>query len=147
MNYSKLPPEVLQIEAHPYLAQEKLIRIAKDYGLEVTAFSPLGSLSYVELDMAGHDESILEQTEVKSIATRIGCTAAQVLLRWGIQRGTSVVAKSTNPERMLQNLTAQGIVLTAEDMAAISQLNRNRRFNDPGVFCEAAFNSFHPIYD
>jgi len=147
MNYSNMPPEVLQIEAHPYLAQEKLIRIAKDYGLEVTAFSPLGSLSYVELDMAGHDESILEQTEVKSIATRIGCTAAQVLLRWGIQRGTSVVAKSTNPERMLQNLTAQDIVLTAEDMAAISQLNRNRRFNDPGVFCEAAFNSFHPIYD
>jgi len=147
MNYCNTPPEVLQIESHPYLTQERLIRLAKQYGLEVTAFSPLGSLSYVELDMAEREESILNQGTVQDIAARIGCTPAQVLLGWGIQRGTSVVPKSTNPERMRENLGAMEAKLTAEEMAEISALNRNRRYNDPGVFCEAAFNTFHPIYD
>jgi len=147
MNYCNTPPEVLQIESHPYLTQEKLIRLAKQYRLEVTAFSPLGSLSYVELDMAEREESILEQQVVQDIAARIGCTPAQAVLRWGIQRGTSVVPKSTNPQRMRENLSAMYVELTTEDMAEISALNRNRRYNDPGEFCEAAFNTFHPIYD
>ena len=147
MNYSNTPPEVLQIESHPYLVQENLVRLAKSYGLEVTAFSPLGSLSYVELDMADVDESILEQAVVKDIANRMGCTPAQVLLSWGVQRGTSVVVKSMNSERMAQNLSAADIQLSQVDMNDISALNRNRRYNDPGVFCEAAFNTFHPIYD
>lgn len=147
MNYCSIAPEVLQIESHPYLTQEKLIRLAKHYGLEVTAFSPFGSLSYVELDMAEREESILEQQNVRDIAARLGCTPAQVLLGWGIQRGTSVIPKSTNPLRMRENLGAREVKLTEEDMASISSLNRNRRYNDPGVFCEAAFNTFHPIYD
>lgn len=147
MSYCNLPPEVLQIESHPYLTQEKLIRLAKQYGLEVTAFSPLGSLSYVELDMAKQEESILEHQVVQKIAARIGCTPAQAVLRWGLQRGTSVVPKSTSPARMRENLGAGSVELTPQDMAQISALNRNRRYNDPGVFCETAFNTFHPIYD
>ena len=97
--------------------------------------------------MAEQSESILEQKNVKEIANRVGCTAAQVLLRWGVQRGTSVVVKSTNPERMKQNLDAESIQLSDADVSSISALNRNRRYNDPGVFCQAAFNTFHPIYD
>ncbi|MDD9889181.1 MAG: aldo/keto reductase [Gammaproteobacteria bacterium] len=147
MNYCTTPPELLQIESHPYLTQEKLVRLAKQYGLEVTAFSPLGSLSYVELDMASQDESILEQAVVQEIASRLECSAAQVVLAWGVQRGTSVVVKSMNPERMEQNLAAAEIELSENDMQAISALNQNRRYNDPGVFCEGAFNTFHPIYD
>ena len=147
MNYCQIPPELLQIESHPYLTQEKLIRQAKQYGLEVTAFSPLGSLSYVELEMADQNESILDQLKVKEIAERLNCSPAQVILKWGIQRNTSVVTKSINPERMKENLSSDSVELTEEDMEAISSLNRNRRFNDPGDFCEGAFNTFHPIYD
>ena len=147
MNYCQTPPELLQIESHPYLTQEKLIRQAKQCGLEVTAFSPLGSLSYVELEMADQNESILDQLKVKEIAERLNCSPAQVILKWGIQRNTSVVTKSINPERMKENLSSDSVELTEEDMEAISSLNRNRRFNDPGDFCEGAFNTFHPIYD
>ena len=147
MNYCQTPPELLQIESHPYLTQEKLIRQAKQYGLEVTAFSPLGSLSYVELEMADQNESILDQLKVKEIAERLNCSPAQVILKWGIQRNTSVVTKSIKPERMKENLSSDSVELTEEDMEAISSLNRNRRFNDPGDFCEGAFNTFHPIYD
>ena len=147
MNYCQTPPDLLQIESHPYLCQENLIRLAKQYGLKVTAFSPLGSLSYVELEMAEQNESILDQEIVRVISKRLGCSPAQTVLRWGIQRGNSVVAKSVNVNRMAENLASSLIELTDEDMMAITNLDRGRRFNDPGNFCEGAFNTFHPIYD
>lgn len=147
MNYSKIKPSVLQIESHPYLTQERLIRLAKSYNLEVTAFSPLGALSYLELDMAGAQESVLEQAAVKAAAARVGRTPAQVVLRWGVQRGTSIIPKTSKPERMIENLSLFDFELNEEEMNAISALNSNRRFNDPGHFCEAAFNTFYPIYD
>jgi D-xylose reductase len=147
MNYCQTPPDLLQIESHPYLCQENLIRLAKQYGLKVTAFSPLGSLSYVELELAEQNESILDQEIVRVISKRLGCSPAQTVLRWGIQRGNSVVAKSVNANRMAENLASSLIELTDEDMLAITNLDRGRRFNDPGNFCEGAFNTFHPIYD
>jgi D-xylose reductase len=147
MSYAKHKPDVLQIESHPYLTQERLIRLAQNYGLAVTAFSPLGASSYFELDMAQEGESVLDTSVVKEIADRLGKTSAQVVLRWGVQRGTSIVPKSTRVERMKENLNIFDFELSIEDMLSISALNQNRRFNDPGHFCEDAFNTFYPIYD
>jgi D-xylose reductase len=147
MSYAEHKPDVLQIESHPYLTQERLIRLAQNYGLAVTAFSPLGAASYFELDMAQEGESVLDTAVVKEIADRLGKTSAQVVLRWGVQRGTSIVPKSTRVERMKENLNLFDFELSAEDMLSVSALNQNRRFNDPGHFCEDAFNTFYPIYD
>ena len=147
MAYAKQKPEVLQVEAHPYLTQERLIKLAQDYGMTVTAFSPLGALSYVSLDMATENESVLEMEAVKAAAVRLGKTPAQVVLRWGVQRGTAIIPKTARRGRLKENLALFDFELNAEEMQAISALNRNRRFNDPAVFCEAAFNTFYPIYD
>ena len=147
MSYAQHKPDVLQIESHPYLTQERLIRLAKQYGMTVTTFSPLGAASYLEMDMANDAESVLESEIVKRIASSLGKTPAQVVLRWGIQRGTSVIPKSIRAERMRENLDIFNFELTDEEMAKISALNINRRFNDPGHFCEEAFNTFYPIYD
>ena len=147
MAYAKQKPEVLQVEAHPYLSQERLIKLAQDYGMTVTAFSPLGALSYVSLDMAAENESVLETDAVKIAAARLGKTPAQVVLRWGVQRGTAIIPKTARKERLKENLALFDFELSAEEMQAISALNSNRRFNDPAVFCEAAFNTFYPIYD
>ena len=57
MSYANIKPEMLQIESHPYLTQDNLIQLAKDYNIPVTCFSPLGALSYVSLDMASASES------------------------------------------------------------------------------------------
>lgn len=147
MAYARVKPAMLQIESHPYLTQERLIRLAKNYGLAVTAFSPLGALSYLELDMAEQTESVLEQAVVRQAAEVHGKTPAQIVLRWGIQRGNAIIPKTSKPERMRENIALFDFTLTDAEMSAISKLNINRRFNDPAHFCEAAFNRFHPIYD
>ena len=147
MSYARIKPAMLQIESHPYLTQEALIRTAQSYNIAVTAFSPLGALSYVSLDMASSEDSVLQQSAVVSIAKRLGVTPAQVVLRWGIQRGTAIIPKTSRAERLDENIALADFSLTDDDMQAISALNRHRRFNDPGVFCQSAFATFHSIYD
>ena len=147
MSYCRIKPSVLQVESHPYLVQPKLMRLARDYGIHVTAFSPLGALSYVEIGIAGQEDSTLTEPVVLAAAEAHGKTPAQVVLRWGIQRGNSIIPKTSNPDRMRENLAITDFALSDAEMEAISALDQGRRFNDPGVFCEAAFNTFHPIYD
>ena len=147
MAYAQIRPSMLQIEAHPYLTQEKLIRLAKQYDMAVTAFSPLASSSYVEIGMAEESDSVLADQEVQEIAEAHEKTPAQVVLRWGTQRGTAIIPKSTDPGHMRENLDIADFSLTEGQMNRISALNADRRFNDPGVFCEQAFGRFHPIYD
>jgi len=147
MSYARIKPAMLQIESHPYLTQDALIRTAQSYNIAVTAFSPLGALSYVSLDMASKGDSVLTETVVIKAAERASVTPAQVVLRWGLQRGTAVIPKTSKPERLVENLSLSGFNLTDEEMDAISALNENRRFNDPGKFCEGAFGTFHSIYD
>lgn len=145
--YARIRPVVLQVESHPYLTQEALLRLSRQYGLAVTAFSPLGAASYVELEMAADTDAVLTEPVVAGAAARLDRSPAQIVLRWALQRGTAVIPKTSRKERLRENLALFDFSLNEDEMAGISALNRNRRFNDPGVFCEAAFNTFHPIYD
>ncbi|HET6572023.1 MAG TPA: aldo/keto reductase [Fimbriiglobus sp.] len=147
LNYAGIKPAVLQIELHPYLAQEKLLRSCREAGVAVTAFSPLGAQSYFSLNMAHADEAVLDRAVIREAARRHGKTPAQVLLRWGVQRGTAVVPKTAQMERLAENLAVFDFALAPEEMREISSLDRGRRFNDPGVFAEAAFHTFCPIYE
>ena len=147
MAYSRIKPAMLQIESHPFLTQERLIRLAGDFDIAVTAFSPLGALSYVSLDMATEADTVLTTAPVLAAAERLKRTPAQVVLRWGVQRGTAVIPKSSRVERLRENLALFDFELSDQEMSDISALNQNRRFNDPGVFCEQAFGKFYPIYD
>ena len=145
--YSSIKPAMLQIESHPFLTQEKLIKAAKNYGMAVTCFSPLGALSYLELDMANKNESVLKSDTVTVAAERLNKSPAQVVLRWALQRGTAIIPKTSQRDRLIENRSLFDFELSDREMSDISNLNLNRRFNDPGVFCETAFNSFFPIYD
>ena len=147
LSYAQIPPAVLQVELHPYLTQEKLLRFCRDSNIAVTAFSPLAAQSYFSIGMARSDESVLEQHVICEAAARHNKTPAQIVLRWGVQRGTAIVPKTTNRERLRENLALFDFELVAEEMQQISALDRNRRFNDPGEFCEAAFGTFFPIYE
>jgi D-xylose reductase len=146
-SYAKIKPAMLQVESHPYLTQERLLRLANEYDMAVTAFSPLGALSYLALDMASTSESVLEQAVVKAAAQRVNRTPAQVVLRWGVQRGTAIIPKTSKVTRLIENLALFDFELNSTEMAAVSELNSDRRFNDPAIFCDLAFNKFYPIYD
>ena len=147
MSYSSIKPSVLQIESHPFLTQESLIRLATQYDIATTAFSPLGAQSYISAGNATDSESALTAAPVVEAAARTGKTPAQVVLRWGVQRGTAIIPSSTKTNRLRENIALFDFELSDDEMAAISALNQNRRFNDPAIFCEQAFGTFCTIYD
>ncbi len=147
LSYAEIRPAVLQVESHPYLVQEKLLRFCLEQEIVYTAFSPLGALSYFELGMADPTESLLQVPVILDAANGHGKTPAQILLRWGVQRQTVVIPKTSKPDRLRENIEIFDFELTQDEMAAIDQLDQNKRFNDPGVFCEAAFNTFFPIFE
>jgi len=147
LSYATIRPSVLQVESHPYLVQAKLLRYCQQENIHVTAFSPLGAPSYVSIGMATEADSVLTEPSVIAIAEEVACTPAQAVLAWGIQRGTSVIPKTTRPARLEENLKSRNFSLSIQQMQKIQALDQNRRFNDPGVFCEQAFGNFYPIYE
>jgi len=146
LSYCKVKPTVLQVELHPYNTQEKLLRFCREKGIAVTGFSNLGAPSYLELNMATEKESVLNEPVVNEIASKYSKTPAQIVLRWAVQRGTAIIPKTTKTERLQENIGLFDFNLANDDMAKISGLNKNKRFNDPGVFCEG-MGIFFPIYE
>lgn len=147
LSYAEIPPAVLQVESHPQLTQEKLLRFCHENDIAFTAFSPLGAQSYFELGMAEGAEPVLKSDVIANIAGAVGKTPAQVLLRWAVQRNGSVVPKTSNKDRLQENFAIFDFELSQDQMNAINGLNINQRYNDPGVFGEAAFNTFFPIFE
>ncbi len=147
LSYAEIAPAVLQVESHPYLVQAKLLKYCREQDVIYTAFSPLGALSYFELHMAQAGDSLLDVPLIRELSSRYGKTPAQILLRWGVQRHTVIIPKTSRPERLVENLEIFDFELRDEEMSAISALDRHQRYNDPGVFCEGAFHTFFPIYE
>jgi len=147
LNTGSIRPAVHQFEAHPYLIQERQVRFCQSEGIAVTAFSPLGAPSYLPLGMARPEESVLVDPVVAGIAAALGRTPAQVVLRWGVQRGCAVIPKAQDFNHLRDNAQVFDFSLSDGQMQAIDALDRHRRFNDPGYFCEKAFNTFFPIFD
>ena len=146
-SYARIQPSVLQVEMHPYLTQQKLLRFCQEENITVTAFSPFGASSYVPLNMAGANESVLDDPEVIAIAGDLGKTPGQVVLRWAIQRGTVTIPKTQTVAHLRDNIELFDFELGNGEMTRLDRLDRNRRLNDPAEFGEAAFNTFYPIFD
>jgi len=147
LNTASIRPAVHQFEVHPYLTQERQVRFCQSEGIAVTAFSPLGAPSYLPLGMARPEESVLVDPVVIGMAAALGRTPAQVVLRWGVQRGCAVIPKAQDFNHLRDNAQVFDFSLSDGQMQAIDALDRHRRFNDPGYFCEKAFNTFFPIFD
>jgi D-xylose reductase len=147
LSYARIKPAVNQVEIHPYLTQQKLIRYCHENGIHVTAYSSFGGTSYVELGGASKSDCVFEEQLLQEIGGKHGKSAAQVALTWAVQRGISVIPKTNNPKRLVENFDIFGFTLTSEEMEQINSLNKNKRFNDPGVYCELAFRTYCPIYE
>ncbi|XP_016442556.2 NADP-dependent D-sorbitol-6-phosphate dehydrogenase [Nicotiana tabacum] len=130
--YSKVKPAVNQIETHPYFQRESLVKFCQKHGICVTAHTPLGGAA-ANTEWFG-SVSCLEDPALKGLAEKYKKTVAQVVLRWGIQRNTVVIPKSSKLERLQENFNVLDFELTKEDMDLVKSLDRKYRTNQPAKF-------------
>ena len=129
-------PSIHQFETHPYLQQTDWVKWHQDHGIIVTAYSPLANLNPIYGSPGKSKDtppSLLENKEISEIAEKRRCTNAQVALKWGMGRGTSVIPKSSHTSRIKENFEALGCELEEEDYDTISEVGKKylKRFNNP----------------
>nr|QLI61979.1 alcohol dehydrogenase 1 [Streltzoviella insularis]QLI62144.1 alcohol dehydrogenase 3 [Streltzoviella insularis] len=131
-------PECLQIEVHALCQQVPLIATANKFNIPVVAYSPLGSKALADALAAktGREyPDLLQLPTVQRIAEAHGRTPAQILLRQLLQRGVAAIPKSTNPERIKQNISVWDFQLSDGEMAELAALDRGER----GRICDFSF--------
>lgn len=120
MNESKVKPAVLQIECHPYAQRLAIREKVKPYGIHITCWFPLGG--------AMSKGALLKDPTIMNIAKAYGKTPAQVILRWHIQEGFSVIPGASNPDYIRENIKIFDFELTDEEMKQMRSLNKEKRF-------------------
>jgi len=120
---SDLIPAVNQVECHPWLAQVELADYCQKKGILFEPWSPLG---------AG---ALIENEDLKAIAKKYNKSTAQLMLKWGLQRGFVQIPKSVKQERIIENAQLFDFTIADEDMAAIFKLDCGKRVGaDPENF-------------
>ena len=120
MSESTVKPAVLQIECHPYAQRLAVREKAKAHNIQVECWFPLGG--------AMSNGALLKDPTIMEIAKAHGKTAAQVILRWHIQEGFSVIPGASNPDYIKENIDIFDFTLTDDEMAEMRGLNKERRF-------------------
>jgi diketogulonate reductase-like aldo/keto reductase len=115
---ARITPAVVEVESHPYHPQWELHEYCQNQGIVLLAFAPLGHAL---------EPRLLDDPLIASMAERFGQTPAQVLLAWGIQRGTAVLTSSVNAGRIAENVDVNALPESA--IAEISRLQTRYRFN------------------
>lgn len=118
--------------------QQGMVDVAKAYNIHLMAYSSFGPASWIELNHPAATElpSLLTLDTITSIAAAHKATPAQVLLRWATQRGITVIPKSSNPQRLKENLDNTSLDLTDDEIKSISALDRGFRIaagGDPRI--------------
>ena len=129
-----IKPEINQIEMHPFLQQNSMLEYGKKEGIHLTAYSPLGSPDRVPAMKAENEPSLLENPIIVEIAKEKGCSSAQILINWAMERGTSVIPKSVNPGRIKQNFESVDIKLSDIEMERIASLDKHYRYVNGGFW-------------
>merc|ERR1712065_106810 len=117
---STIPPAVHQIERHPYLVQKEHTEFVEKHGVVVTNYSPLANPGKYS-DGPGR---LLDNPVVVELGNTYSKTAAQILIRWGIDKGAVVIPKSVKESRIKENMDVFDFQLTADDVAAIDALDQ-----------------------
>ena len=115
MKAATIKPQVLQIECHPYAQRLEMRKKAAKEGIQVECWFPLGG-------------ALFKDPAIKKIAAAHGKTPAQVILRWHIQEGFSVIPGASNPDYIKENIQIFDFALTDEEMQQMRSLNKEKRF-------------------
>lgn len=109
----EVKPAVNQVELHPFFQQENALNLMKEYGVQPQAWGPLAEGSH----------GIFTDPTLTTIGEKYGKSAAQVVLRWNVQRGVVIIPKSVHKDRMEQNIAIWDFELTAEEMETIAKMD------------------------
>ncbi len=123
MDKASIVPAVNQIEVHPFFQQAALQRKHAELGILTQAWSPIGGITFYR----GSGRSTLQDPVILGIAQAHSKTAAQVMLRWHLQQGRSVIPKSVTPARIAENLALFDFTLSTDDLSAIDELETGLR--------------------
>jgi diketogulonate reductase-like aldo/keto reductase len=124
LDHATVVPAVNQVELHPYFQQPEVQAFGAEHGILTQAWSPIGGITFYR---DGSHGSTLEDPVITDIANAHEKTPAQVMLRWGLQHGRSVIPKSTKPSRIAENINVFDFELSADELAAIDELDTGRR--------------------
>ncbi|RLD27088.1 MAG: aldo/keto reductase [Bacteroidetes bacterium] len=125
---AKIKPEVNQIELHPLLQQTEMLEYCNSENINLTAYSPLGSKDRIPQMKADNEPNLFVNPIVVEIAQAHNCSSAQVLISWAIERETSVIPKSVNPDRIKENFESVNIRLSENNMNQIAKLDKHFRY-------------------
>ena len=114
-----ITPALVQNEIHPYYQEQDVVPFIQDKGIVVQCWYPLGG--------RGYTAELLGDETICAIAEAHGVSAAQVILRWDLQRGIVVIPGSGNEQHIIENLDLFGFELTAEEMEQIAALDRGEK--------------------
>ena len=128
-------PEALQLELHPFLQQKKVLDFANAHGIALTGYCPLGSADRPANRITESEPKLFENKTIIDIANDKGTTPAQIMLAWAVNRGTSVIPKSVNPQRLKENLEAADMGLSSSDMQKINHLDQHYRYIKGDFWC------------
>ena len=114
----EIAPQFIQVEAHPYFAQNELRQTLDKYGIKLMSWYPLGH----------GDRSLIEEPVFRKLGEKYGKSSAQVILRWHTQMGFVVIPGSRNVDHIRDNLNILDFMLTDEEMAEIAKLDNGVRY-------------------
>jgi diketogulonate reductase-like aldo/keto reductase len=123
LDNASVVPAVNQIEVHPYFTQPKVQALNAAHGILTQVWSPIGGVTLY----GDRHTSTLQDPTISHIARAHGKTPAQVMLRWHLQQGRSVIPKSTKPARIAENIDVFDFDLTTGELAAIDALDTGQR--------------------
>uniref|UniRef100_A0A8C5IEC3 Aldo-keto reductase family 1 member D1 n=1 Tax=Junco hyemalis TaxID=40217 RepID=A0A8C5IEC3_JUNHY len=123
----KYKPVSNQVECHPYFTQPKLLEFCRQHDIVIVGYSPLGT-SRDESWVNVSSPPLLKDPVLNAIGKKYNKTAAQIALRFNVQRGVVVIPKSFNPQRIRENFQIFDFSLTEQEMKEIEALNKNVRY-------------------
>lgn len=137
IDHAEIKPQLVTVECHPYFAQSDLREYLSQYGIVIEAWYPLGH----------GDKGLQEEPIFTKLAEKYGKTPAQVILRWHVQMGTSIIPGSKNPTHIADNADIFDFELTDEEMAEVAKLDGAKKYYEATEETLAGYLAIKPDFD
>lgn len=133
LEVAEVKPQVIQLETHPYCIQHETLDRLKEYGTKLMGWYPLGH----------GDKGLLQEPVFTELAAKYHKSAAQIILRWAVQKGFITIPGTKNPDHLRANIDLFDFALTPDEMAEIAVLDGKKRYYTPDEAQEELYASMH----